>query len=76
MKEYFVIYNSNRNTCVDQLSEDTLLERINNRYYGPVGFINSIDINLRTNHRNDILIIEGNSIIPTTVLTIPNQKLK
>ena len=76
MKEYFVIYNSNRNTCVDQLSEDTLLERINNRYYGPVGFINSIDINFRTNHRNDILIIEGNSIIPTTVLTIPNQKLK
>jgi len=79
---YFVIANCDGETTVNQMSERTLLQRINpeenggGEYYGNSGFLEKIPENSDTNYWGDnILIIKGDIISPKPVKVVKKYTL-
>jgi len=66
MKEtYFVIHNSEGDTTVEEISKETLLERIEERYWGNVNFLDSIPKDNDTNYWGEnTIIIKGRIVTP------------
>lgn len=63
-EKYYIIVNSDGETTVEELSEKTLLERLNEDYYGR-GFIDKIPNNNDTNYwGEEMLIIKGQIAVP------------
>ena len=66
---YFVIYNSEGDTHVEEVERIKLLERILQQYYGDVRFIENLSkVDKDTNYWGDnILIIKGEIVPPVAV---------
>ena len=59
-RSFFVIYNSDGDTHVSIISEETLIERLEEEYWGNVEILRKLPSNSDTNYWGDaILIIEG-----------------
>jgi hypothetical protein len=76
---YYVIYNTGRETLVEQVDEETLKKRLSEEYYGPVVFkseIGSEYTDIDTQYWDDsILIIKGDIVVPQAVQTVTEYKL-
>ncbi len=66
MEKYFIINNSDGDTCIDCISKEELLKRINEEYYGShKNFLDVMPTESDTNYWGDnILVIKGNVVSP------------
>jgi len=72
---YFIIHNGDGDTNVDVLTREELTKRLNEEYYGDVGFLREIT-EKDTNYWGDaLLIIKGEIIIPKPVKVIEEYEL-
>ena len=62
--KYYVIGNSDGDTYVDECNKEVLEERINEKYYGNVNFIDNIVTNDTNYWKNEVLIIKGKIVVP------------
>lgn len=65
MEKYFIISNSDGDTTVDCVTKETLLKRINEKYYGSHEYLNNMPTENDTNYWGEsILVIKGSIVSP------------
>lgn len=67
---YYVIHNSDGDTLITALTEDELKKRLTEQYWGPVGFLSKLSENDTNYWGENILIINGDIVVPNAVQTI------
>ena len=76
---YYVISNSDGDTRIDILSDSDLKERLNEKYYGNVGFMTPSQLKNTNCDPNcwgeNILIIKGEIVIPQPICKVTEYKL-
>lgn len=74
---YFVIANSDGDTCVESLNKEELLKRLDENYYGIRTVLNDIPENNDTNYWGEgILIIKGSVVVPQGVEKVIKYDIK
>ncbi len=64
-KSYFVITNSDGDTCVDMITEEKLLKRLDEKYWGEdVKFLNEIPTSDTNYWGETVLIVGGEIVVP------------
>jgi hypothetical protein len=76
MEKYFIITNSDGDTYVDTVTKDELIKRLDNHYYGNVGFLTSAPKNDTNYWGDDVLIIKGEVVTPNQVEVITKFDIK
>ena len=77
MPDYFVIYNSDGATFVNELNETQLLQYISEKHWGDVEYLSSLPHYANTNYWNkSVLIIQGNISVPTAVEVVTKYKME
>jgi len=78
MEKYFIINNSDGDTCVDCVSKEELLKRINSGYYGEhQSFLDVMPNESDTNYWGDnILIIKGEIVSPKEQKIVTEYTIK
>lgn len=68
-ENYFVIYNSDGDTIIEEINKATLEKRLNETFYGnQVQFLDLMPKSRNTNYwQGAILIIKGTIVVPKTV---------
>jgi hypothetical protein len=78
---YFVIHNSEGETCINQLSKEQLLKRIKPEvgekggHYGEVGFLPKIEESDTNYWGDNILIIKGDIIVPKPIEVVKEYEI-
>lgn len=76
MEKYFVICNSNGDTTIHVLDKETLLKGIEENYWGSMEFLNKIP-DSDTNYWGDsVVIIKGEIVTPTPLITVTKFDIK
>lgn len=71
MENYFIILNSEGDTFVEEVSKPELLRRINENYYGSdTGHLSDIKERNTNYWGENLLIIKGNIVTPTSVKVV------
>tara|TARA_Y100000310_G_C20618632_1_gene782030 strand:+ start:673 stop:903 length:231 start_codon:yes stop_codon:yes gene_type:complete len=69
-QKYYIIYNSEGDTHVKELTKQELLERLNDEEYGDVKYLRWINKSDTNYWESKLLIIKGEIVTPTEKKTV------
>jgi len=73
---YFIVQNNDGDTTVEQLTKESLMQKLNDGDYDSTGFISKLK-DCDTNYCGDnILIIKGDIVTPEAIKTVEEYTIK
>lgn len=76
MEKYFVISNSDGDTTVRVLAKETLLKQIEENYWGDREILNKIPDSDTNYWGESVVIIKGEIVTPTPIVTVTKFDIK
>ena len=72
---YFVIFHGEGDTGVEQMNRETLLERLDEEYYGDDGFLKELEDGDMNSWGGKILIVKGEIVVPKPKTVVKTYEL-